>query len=363
VALDWPEMLPLHALHDYPVALLDCNEPTWEQTTEDPACACEQSLYWAQQQDFHCDELNILYFYHPDYLGSIEFVTDMRGDPYQFFLNTPWGENLENQLAYNYKSFSSRFRFNAKEWDEETGNYYYGARYYDPKVSVWLSVDPLATHSNQVDKSPYAFSWNNPINLVDPDGRCPDCPDPSGANEGDVANPNGTQEYIFTNGEWTGVGGILAEVEVGPASSSNIDDLHQMEKTKNTLTASIISKEMVDGAARGTQANIITDAKKYSDRFKAIPSGDKAAYKNFGKLRTGLDILGKLTGAASAGIAWYDYNQNPTTGNLIQATITTALIPFRINPVTGIIIGISDITGFSDEAFDLVGDNIDKQLK
>ena len=36
------------------------------------------------------------------------------------------------------------YKFNAKELDSETGNYYYGARYYDPKVSVWLSVDPLA---------------------------------------------------------------------------------------------------------------------------------------------------------------------------------------------------------------------------
>jgi RHS repeat-associated protein len=85
-----------------------------------------------------------MYWYDPDYLGSVEYVTDMTGDPYQFFFNTIWGENLQNQMAVSFKSFSSRFRFNGKEWDEETGNYYYGARYYDPKVSVWLSVDPLA---------------------------------------------------------------------------------------------------------------------------------------------------------------------------------------------------------------------------
>jgi hypothetical protein len=37
-------------------------------------------------------------------------------------------------------------------------------------------VDPLADHPNQVDKSPYAYAWNNPVNLTDPDGRCPLCP-------------------------------------------------------------------------------------------------------------------------------------------------------------------------------------------
>jgi len=58
------------------------------------------------------------------------------------------------------------------------GLYYYGARYYDPKVSVWLSVDPLANEFPSW--TPYHFVHNNPINLIDPDGRsaiCPDCPD------------------------------------------------------------------------------------------------------------------------------------------------------------------------------------------
>ncbi len=37
-------------------------------------------------------------------------------------------------------------------------------------------VDPLADYLNQVDKSPFAAFWNNPIRYNDPDGRCPICP-------------------------------------------------------------------------------------------------------------------------------------------------------------------------------------------
>jgi len=37
----------------------------------------------------------------------------------------------------------------------------------------FISIDPLADAPNQVDKSPYAFAWNNPIYFVDPDGRMP----------------------------------------------------------------------------------------------------------------------------------------------------------------------------------------------
>jgi len=53
----------------------------------------------------------------------------------------------------------------------ETGFYYYGARYYDPKGSLWLSVDPLA--HKMPFASPYNCCLNNPINMLDPDGRIP----------------------------------------------------------------------------------------------------------------------------------------------------------------------------------------------
>jgi RHS repeat-associated protein len=65
--------------------------------------------------------------------------------------------------------YNSPYKFNGKELDEETGLYYYGARYYDPKVSIWLSVDPLAEKYPNV--SPYVYCLNNPVRFIDPDGR------------------------------------------------------------------------------------------------------------------------------------------------------------------------------------------------
>ena len=61
------------------------------------------------------------------------------------------------------------YKFNGKELDEETGLYYYGARYYDAQTSIWLSVDPLA--DSAASWTPYHFVKNNPINRIDPDGR------------------------------------------------------------------------------------------------------------------------------------------------------------------------------------------------
>ncbi|WP_408076238.1 RHS repeat-associated core domain-containing protein [Flavobacterium rhizophilum] len=77
----------------------------------------------------------------------------------------PFGEMLVDE---HINSFNTPFKFNGKEYDEETGNYYYGARYYDPKWSMFIGVDPLA--EKYPDWSSYAYCFNNPIRYVDPTG-------------------------------------------------------------------------------------------------------------------------------------------------------------------------------------------------
>ena len=59
--------------------------------------------------------------------------------------------------------------FNRKELDDETGLYYYGARYYDARINIWLSVDPVMEKYPSV--TPYNYVFNNPIKVRDPDGR------------------------------------------------------------------------------------------------------------------------------------------------------------------------------------------------
>ena len=56
--------------------------------------------------------------------------------------------------------------------DKETGMYYYGARYYDPRISIFVSVDPLAEEFPNYGG--YVYTMNNPINLVDPTGMAPE---------------------------------------------------------------------------------------------------------------------------------------------------------------------------------------------
>jgi hypothetical protein len=48
---------------------------------------------------------------------------------------------------------------------------YYGARYYNPRVSLWLNVDPLAEQF--AGRSPYEYTFSNSIKFIDPDGKKP----------------------------------------------------------------------------------------------------------------------------------------------------------------------------------------------
>ena len=133
------------------------------------------------------------YYYHSDHLGSAQFVTDWRGRQYEHIEYTPYGELWIEEVAAGLDKLP--FRFTGKEMDEETGLYYYGARYLDPKYSRWLSGDPAL--SDYIPKAPtddeskkhnenlpgmggvyntvnlhlYHYAGNNPVKYEDPDGR------------------------------------------------------------------------------------------------------------------------------------------------------------------------------------------------
>ncbi len=62
--------------------------------------------------------------------------------------------------------------FTGKEFDAETGLYYYGARYYDPVIGRFISVDPTAgVPFNPQTWNRYIYPLNNPYKDVDPDGE------------------------------------------------------------------------------------------------------------------------------------------------------------------------------------------------
>ena len=109
------------------------------------------------------------FYYHSDHLGSTSYITDKDGNITQYDAYLPYGELLVDEHS---SSEDLPYKFNGKELDEETGLYYYGARYMQPVASIWYGVDPLAEKYPNVGG--YVYCTGNPIKLIDMLGEEPD---------------------------------------------------------------------------------------------------------------------------------------------------------------------------------------------
>lgn len=111
------------------------------------------------------DYEKLQFYYHPDHLGSSSYITNLDGEVVQHIEYVPFGEVF---IEERNNTWNTPYLFNAKEYDEETGMYYYGARYYEPRISLWMSTDPK--EETCPDISSYTYCHNSPINLLDIDG-------------------------------------------------------------------------------------------------------------------------------------------------------------------------------------------------
>ena len=106
------------------------------------------------------------FFYHSDHLGSTSYITDDKANITQYDAYLPYGELLVDEHS---SSEELPYKFNGKQFDEETGLYYYGARYLNPMTSLWYGVDPLA--EKYISSGAYTYCESNPIVFIDPNGE------------------------------------------------------------------------------------------------------------------------------------------------------------------------------------------------
>ena len=133
------------------------NEPS---TPDDP-----QAGYGYISNDTTMEET---FFFHSDHLGSTSYITDDKGSLTQYDAYLPYGELLVDEHT---STEEMPYKFNGKEFDEETGLYYYGARYMNPVASMWYGVDKLFEKFLSV--SAYTYCKNSPLNYKDVRGLFP----------------------------------------------------------------------------------------------------------------------------------------------------------------------------------------------
>ncbi len=134
------------------------------------------------------------YYYHYDGLGSVVALTDSDGAVVETYSYDAFGgPTIRNSagMVISESSVGNPYMFTGRRLDDETGLYYYRARYYNPSIGRFISRDPILVPiidfrghfwmleilmSRPHALTPYTYCINNPINLLDPEGLKPQTP-------------------------------------------------------------------------------------------------------------------------------------------------------------------------------------------
>jgi RHS repeat-associated protein len=104
-------------------------------------------------------------WYLTDHLGTVQDIVDADGS----LLNRYTYDSFGQLVAMTDPSAADRFAYTGREFDNETGLFYYRARFYDPRLGRFLSQDPLGFAAGDVNL--YRYVGNNPLGAADPSGR------------------------------------------------------------------------------------------------------------------------------------------------------------------------------------------------
>jgi RHS repeat-associated protein len=143
------------------------------------------------------------------------------------------------------------FGFTGREWDAETGLYYYRARYYDPVIGRFLSEDPIDFDGAGLNF--YAYVGGNPATLSDPLGL-------GGKSNSGTKIKSNVVYYICCKGGRAGVcNGPLAPASGATDWASDCMKAHEKQHC-----------DEINGGQYPTQASFCTDP---ANEGKAIPAG------------------------------------------------------------------------------------------
>jgi RHS repeat-associated protein len=242
------------------VALLErsntCAQIEWGNVTlPEPILPRVEELRYTSINNFESD----MYFYHSDHLGSSSWITDASGAVNQHLQYLPLRQAQGSAFGEDFiyqrnSSWAVPYTFSGKEKDSETGYSYFGARYYDSDLSVWLSVDPMS--DKYPNESPYCYAGWNPVMIIDPNGMFKDYY--KNAN-GDVIYRPGHAKSVEVDGEtYNNIGSTYSNSQFG-------NNYHYVQNHLVGITSSDKSfGEFLQN--KKAYRNAISTASKYSSK-------------------------------------------------------------------------------------------------
>ncbi len=290
----------------------------------------EMPQYGGEDPGGYTPQGRILYWYHPDYIQNVDLITDIDGAAYELFLYNPWGEQLHHWTSSS-SSWTSPYRFNAKELDPETGLSYYGARYYQNKMGMWLSVDPLGKKYPSI--SPYAYVDNNPVRYIDPDGRMTidalipptDIYNKSGKKIGTDGIDNGVQVVVTNNREARQISKTKGNIDLSTVKS--VVALPSNATLQESVN--VIDRTVANGGFREESSIVIKDGTVVQGQTGTMPTIDNG-------VQTATASLPNLPAGATTEDVEATIHSHPTTiqqvGNMIY--LQSANTPSETDKVT-----------------------------
>jgi RHS repeat-associated protein len=155
------------------------------------------------------------YYYHTDQVGSVKAVTDEAGKAVHKADYFAFGSRFEKD-----GDFDESHGFTGKEYDSDTGLYYYNARWYDSELGRFISEDPVIDPNNP---NLYSYCANNPLTNTDPTGL-----DVGWYGE---TNQGGNSGYNDGNYSWSGYSGSGGSGNTGSQSATTTYDPNKRTET------------------------------------------------------------------------------------------------------------------------------------
>ncbi|MDX8341797.1 RHS repeat-associated core domain-containing protein, partial [Draconibacterium sp. IB214405] len=200
-----------------------------------------------------------------DHLGNVRAVIDDAGVLVQERHYYPFGMEMSSLSS---GSSTNKYQYNGKELenDFDLGYYDYGARFYDPQLGRWHSVDPMADAEHNFSFSPYNYVVNNPMIFIDPNGE-------------DWYDVNGTITWHDQEGELT-----IGDQTYQSLGKNVLVGTHNRDadgnEDVNSATFSLYLESNTEGASATIEGNTVPgDIEKFGTLAEGIYDADYAEYK------------------------------------------------------------------------------------
>ena len=260
--------------------------------------------------------------------------------------------------------YENPYKFNAKELDTETDLYYYGARYYNPRLSICYGVDPLAIwnpvmetefygdgqHNGGVyywgNLNPYIYTYQNPIKYIDPNGKQTEAIKKYLGNLWNDWSPFNRANQRFT--------GESERDQNRRLSESTIRNLNQ---TANAIASRKTANDLLNTALKNPDQKLLYISDLMQD------GGDAMAVAGYALT---LSVVGAEIGVPLAALG----NAVSTVGSGIELTVNVSQSDLKgaakdfswIAAGELVNIGISKIPGLSNQQAKTIKENLTEEI-